>query len=119
MACHSLCTLNVSCLYFLFLYASHVYGTPVAAASPSSSLISDIGSPNPAPDIVCDKDLGGPHYGMPKLRDCERAIGQLPRDPRGQPVDRRFFVSPTDQSPTLPNVATPIFKRSGEPGMGQ
>lgn len=119
MACYSLCTLSVGFLYFLFLYASHVYATPVVAASPPSSLISDIGSPNPAPQIVCDKDLGGPHHAIPKFRDCERAIAQFPRDPRVQPVDRRFFVNPTDRSLTLPNVATPIYKKSGEPGVEQ
>ncbi len=119
MACHSLFTLTVRYLFLFFFYTSHVYGTPVAAASPSSSAISDVGSPNPAPEIVCDKDLGGPHYAIPKLRDCEQAIGQIPRDPRGQPVDRRFFVAPTDRSLTLPNVATPIYRRSGEPVMGQ
>ena len=112
MVTHEHFLVRVSLLTLLCMMICLVQSAPLASAS--LSLVSDSGnsSVNAAPQIVCDNDLGGT-YSLPNYAECEQAIAQIPRDPRGQPVERYFHVRPMDRSLTLPNVMTPIVKTVG------
>ena len=63
---------------------------------------------------VCDKTLGGLPVTRPNPSDCEAAIARISRDPRGQPVQRNFFIRESDRSLQIPNVRMPISKTVGE-----
>lgn len=87
---------------------------PVDAASTLLSSSTDNTTLNRAPEILCDDHLGGKQTLTPPIaRDCEAAIALIPRDPRGHPVDRNFYIAESDISDALPNVATPITKTVG------
>lgn len=99
-------------LYTLLLLLSAFSSTsssPLdAAPSNASTPSAKVAGTHPNPHCASSLGPSREEHGKLDYTSCDRAIAKLPREPRGKPVLRNFYVNTKDRSRTMPNMEIPI-----------